>query len=70
MIKAYIWNRIQYYYTINNIHDNGINNISELNLSHDTLNLSKHTKDVNYDYSPIMHGYMSTSRCRGMFGFC
>ena len=59
---------------MNNIHDNGINIIAELNLLHDILNLPKHTKYVNYDYSPIIHGCMRTCRDRGiykkMFGFC
>ena len=48
---------------MNHIHDNVINNIAGLNLPHGILNLSKRTKDVNYDYFPIIHGCMST--CRG-----
>ena len=47
---------------VNNIHDNGINNISECNLLHDIFNPSKFVKITNSDYYPILHGCINKRR--------
>ena len=45
---------------MNRIHDNKVNNIAECNLLHDMINPSKHTKNINSHYSPILHVCMNT----------
>ena len=44
------------------IHDNKVNNISEWNLLHDILNPPKPKKNLNIQYSPILHGCMNTKK--------
>ena len=43
---------------MNCLYDEYVNNISEWNLLYGILNTSKHTKNINIHYSPILHGYM------------
>ena len=52
---------------MNLIHDNKENNISEFNLLHNILNLSKLTKNINSSYYPILHGFMNTRRGQATF---
>ena len=40
--------------SMNHIHDNKVNKISELNLLHDILNISKRTKNINSHY-PLLY---------------
>ena len=40
---------------MNLIHDKEVNNISECNLLHNILNPSKFIKNININYSPILH---------------
>ena len=44
------------------IHDNEVNNISKCNLLHDIINPPKHAKNINIQYSPILHGFMNTRK--------
>ena len=52
---------------MNRIHDNKVNNISEFNLLHYIINPSKHTKNTNINYYPILHGCMNTRRGKATF---
>ena len=52
---------------MNCIHDNKINNIATRNLQHDILDSSKHTKNINIHYSPILYGCMKTHRGKAKF---
>ena len=49
---------------MNCIHNNDVNKISECNLLHDILNPSKRTKNINNNYSPILHVCMNTRKGR------
>ena len=49
---------------MNHIYINKVNNIYEYNLPNDILNPSKHTQNMNFQYSPILLGCMNTSRGR------
>ena len=49
---------------MNHIRDNKLTTISERNVLYDILNLSKHTKNGNTHYSPILHGCMNTHKGR------
>ena len=49
------------------IHDNEVNNISEFNLLHDIINISKRTININSHYSPILHGCMNIIKVRSNF---
>ena len=49
---------------MNRIHDNEVNNITEFNLLHDIINNSKHNKNINSHYSPILHRCMNTRKGR------
>ena len=66
-------NKLKYIYDIkksdciNCIHENEVNKISECNLLHDILNPSKHKKNTNSHYSPIVHGCMNTRRVGATF---
>ena len=44
------------------IHGNKVNKISECNLIYDVLNPSKHTKNLNRHYYPILRGCMNTRK--------
>ena len=46
--------------SMNHIHDNKANNISECNLLNDILNPSKLTKNINRHYSLVIHGCITT----------
>ena len=52
---------------INPIHGRDINNIAECNLLHDILNPYKRNKNMNFRYSPILHGCMNTLRGKARF---
>ena len=42
------------------IHDKEVNKIVECNLLRDIINPPKRTKNLKYNYSPILHGCMNT----------
>ena len=44
------------------IHENEVNKIAECNLLHDILNPSKHTENLNSNYSNIVHACINTQR--------
>ena len=44
------------------IHNNGVNNIAECNLLHNTINPPKCAKILNIHYSPILPGCMNTRK--------
>ena len=48
------------------IHDNEVNNIAEYNLIHDILDLHKCTK---IQYSPILHGFITTRKGIAKFNY-
>ena len=52
---------------MNRIHDNKVNNIAKCNLLHDMINPSKHTKNINSHYSPILDGYMNKRKGKYKF---
>ena len=54
-------------YDMKNIQNNGVNNIDEINLLHYILNPSTRSKNINYNYSPILHGCINTHRVRGKY---
>ena len=49
------------------IHDNKANKVAKYNLLHDIINLSKHTKNLNDHYSPIIHVCMNTRKGNAKF---
>ena len=49
------------------IHDDEVNNIAEYNLLHDIINPSRHTKQLNSHYSPIIHGCINTRKGKKKF---
>ena len=54
---------------MNCIHDNKVNKISQYNLLHDILNPTKHNKNRNIYYSPIIHECMNTQKGKAKFIF-
>ena len=50
-------------YDMNNIRDNYVNNIPERDLLNYILNPSKRTKNENFHYSLILHGFIN--KCVG-----
>ena len=52
-------------------HDEEVNIISECNLLHDIINPLKRAKNLNSNYSPILHGCMNTRKGKEEFkNFC
>ena len=49
------------------MHGNEVNKISLCNLLHDMINSSKHTKNLDSYYSPILYGCMNTQKGRAKF---
>ena len=49
------------------IQNNEVNNISECNLLHDTINPPKRAKILNNHYSPILYGCLNTRRVKAGF---
>ena len=46
------------------IRENKVNIIAEWNLLHDILNPSKHTRNINIHYSPIINGCINKQKGR------
>ena len=46
------------------IHDKKVNKIAECNLIHDIINPPKRAKNLNINYSPILHGCINTRKGR------
>ena len=44
--------------------NNEVKNISEFNLLHDIINPPRRAKNLNIQYSPIIHGCMNTRKGR------
>ena len=44
---------------MNRIHKDKVNKTAECNLIHDIINTSKRTKNLDSNYSPILHGIMN-----------
>ena len=61
----YTWYKIPN--SMNRIHNNDINKISECNLLYDIPNTSKRTVDINGHWYNILHGFMSTRKGRAKF---
>ena len=53
--------------SVNHIHYNKVNNISECSLIHAILNHSKQIKYINIQYYPILHGCMNTHKGKVKF---
>ena len=49
------------------IHNNEVNNIAECNLLHDTIHPPKGAKNLNINYSPILHGCTNTRKGEAKF---
>ena len=58
------WKQIKILNGINGINENKLNIIAGFNLLHDILNSSKHTKNINSHYPPILYGCMNTQKGR------
>ena len=44
------------------IQNNEVKNIAECNLLHDIINPPKRAKNLNIQYSPVLHGCMNTGK--------
>ena len=59
-----IENRAKLIHITPEMYDNKVNNIAEWNLLHDIINTPKRAKNINSNYSPILHGCVNNRNGR------